>query len=103
MGGGGGTGHVGGAPRISNKVDVWSCGVILYQMLYGRRPFGEGLSQEQVYRDGIVRNARAVEFPAKPAVSAEGKAFISRCLAPRQEDRWDVLTAAGDAYLQLKR
>lgn len=44
-----------------------------------------------------------VEFPSKPPVSAEAKAFISRCLAYRQQDRWDVLTAAADPYLQLKR
>ena len=93
----------GGAPRISNKVDVWSAGVIFFQMLYGRRPFGEGLSQEQVLRDRVVLNARQVDFPARPAVSAEAKAFISRCLAYRQQDRWDVLTAAADPYLQLKR
>jgi len=107
MGGGlaaaGGNANAGAGPRISNKVDVWSAGVIFYQMLYGRRPFGEGLSQEQIFRERVVLNARQVEFPAKPAVSAEAKAFIARCLAYRQQDRWDVLTAAGDAYLQLKR
>ncbi|RYH08154.1 hypothetical protein EON65_41155 [archaeon] len=28
-------------PRISSKVDVWSVGIIFYQMLYGYRPYGE--------------------------------------------------------------
>lgn len=44
-----------------------------------------------------------VQFPSKPSVSAEGKAFLTRCLAYNQEERWDVLTAAADPYLQLKR
>jgi tousled-like kinase len=89
--------------RISNKVDVWSAGVLMYQALFGRRPFGEGQSQEQVLREGVVLRATAVEFPPKPAVSAEAREFVRRCLAYRQEDRWDVLTAAADHYLALKR
>lgn len=44
-----------------------------------------------------------VEFPSKPSVSAEAKAFMTRCLAYSQAERWDVLTAAADPYLQLKR
>lgn len=60
-------------PRISNKVDVWSLGVIMFEMLYGRRPYGAGKSQEHVLRDGDILRARAVEFPAKPSVSEDAK------------------------------
>ena len=60
------------------QVDVWSAGVMLYQMLYGKRPFGEGCSQEKILRDEVMLNARSVAFPAKPSVSAECKDFISK-------------------------
>lgn len=73
-------GNNGHGPRISSKVDVWSVGVIFYQMLYGKRPFGEGKSQESVLRENIMLHARQVHFPTEPKVSDEAKEFISKCL-----------------------
>ena len=61
------------------QVDVWAVGGMLFQMLYGRRPFGEGCSQEEILREEVMLKAKAVAFPAKPAVSAECKDFITRC------------------------
>jgi len=86
-------------PKISSKVDTWSCGVILYQMLYDRKPFGHDQSQEQILHAGTILNAQQVEFPATPKVSAECKEFIKRCLARKQADRPDVSTAAADPYM----
>jgi len=86
-------------PLISSKVDVWSVGVIFYQMLFGKRPFGHNQCQEQLVREDTIINARRVEFPTRPSVSHEAKEFIRRCLTYDQSDRPDVLTAAQDPYL----
>ena len=98
--------EMGGAARISNKVDVWSLGVILYQMLYGGRPFGEGQTQEQIAQQGVIHSlltgARVLAFPAAPKTSPEAKAFIRRCLTPNQDARPDVVTLCADPWLRVK-
>ena len=71
----------------------------------------------------ILRGARSVDFPAKPAVSAEvrdspraaagvlrlthahmqAKAFIRKCLTYNQAERPDVQAAAADPYLSYAK
>ena len=43
--------------------------------------------------------ATEVQFPNKPAVSAEAKNFIRKCLCYRKEDRMDVRLMSSDVYL----
>lgn len=86
-------------PKISNKVDVWSVGVIFFQCLYGRKPFGHNQSQQDILQENTILKATEVQFPSKPVASNEAKAFIRRCLAYRKEDRFDVHQLGSDSYL----
>ena len=89
-------------PKISGKVDVWSVGVIFYEMLYGLKPFGHNMPQEKVLREQVIVKATQVSFPSKPAVSAEGKDFIRRCLEYDQDQRWTAAEALAATYLKQK-
>ena len=90
-------------PKISSKVDVWSAGVILYEMVYGQKPFGHNMPQEKVLSEQIIINATSVNFPSKPQISNECKDFIKKCLEYKQEDRWDVNDACNSTFVTSKR
>ncbi|TKR67403.1 hypothetical protein L596_023560 [Steinernema carpocapsae] len=75
-------------PTICSKVDVWSLGVVFYQILYGKKPFGHEESQKSIYQNKTISKSELV-FPAKPSVSAHAQSFIKRCLQRKREERAD--------------
>ena len=88
--------------NISSKVDIWSCGVILYEMIYNKKPFGNDCSQNKLVKEKIMQNAKIVEFPNNPIISEDCKSFIKHCLAYNQEERYDVFQAMKSSFIQCK-
>uniref|UniRef100_A0A914DBN8 Protein kinase domain-containing protein n=1 Tax=Acrobeloides nanus TaxID=290746 RepID=A0A914DBN8_9BILA len=80
----------GGPPKISSKVDVWSVGVIFYQCIYGKRPFGHEQTQQKILEEKTILKATEVSFPSNPKVSSAAQDFIRRCLQYKKEERADV-------------
>lgn len=54
-------------------MDVWSVGVIFYQCLYGKKPFGHNQSQATILEENTILKATEVQFANKPAVTSEAK------------------------------
>lgn len=48
---------------ITPKVDIWSIGVVYYEMIFGEKPFGDKMSQLRILNEGIMLKATTVNFP----------------------------------------
>lgn len=85
-------------PNHTSQVDIWSAGVVLYQMLFGRKPFGDGMSADAVLQRGTIAQARSVEFPEKPAVSEACKDLVRRCLTYDPHQRPDAAALLNHSF-----
>ena len=102
-------------PTITQKVDVWSVDVVFFDMLYGVKPFGEGMTPSAIVHEKAILCAKEVSFPdelkklksdnlqllrAKGAkVSPDAKNFIRNCLKHSEADRYSVHDACSDRYI----
>lgn len=91
--------------RVDARTDLWSLGVMLYEMLAGERPFRGSSSSEVI---NAIRNDEPVYDGVFPGdISPELRSIIERCLAKKPADRFatanELLESLNDCASRSKR
>ncbi|CAD8050269.1 unnamed protein product [Paramecium sonneborni] len=71
--------------KYSSKCDIWSLGLIMYELLYGLTPWHSQNLVELMNK----LDSKPLSFPLHPYVSDSTKLLIKGCLQIREEKRWN--------------
>lgn len=88
-----------GDNEIDNRSDLYSIGVVLYQILTGRLPF-EGANYNKLLIKVLTENPLPPS-EANPAFPIEAEALVLRALAKAREDRFQSATEMLEALKQV--
>jgi hypothetical protein len=86
----------GHAELIDARSDLYSLGVVFYEMLTGRKPYTGGSAMEVIYKH------KRAELPVIDPQYASYEPILRRLLAKSPEDRFQSARALLDAVAELK-
>ncbi len=101
----------GSGAAVGERADVYSLGVVLYELLAGRSPFDRPAAVAGRLRDKaraliVQRLAGPLPLPAEAAVPATVARLVRRCLEPDPQSRYQYasdLASALDGCRELRR
>ena len=88
---------------INQKVDIWSLGIIVYEMIFGIKPFANNITQIQYIRDKIYNDLKDLNFNIKGnniKISDDCKKFIKGCLEFDINKRFSAEDATKSSFLR---
>jgi len=77
-----------GIREYSSKTDLWSIGILFYQLLFGNVPFF-GLSLNEVYCDIQAKSGENLEFPDCNPISLKSQKLLRNLLQMDPDKRMD--------------
>ncbi len=77
-----------GQTKLGAAADLYSLGVMMYEMLAGRPPFREKNAMRQVLAHYHTPPPPLRDEPGASSVTSETAAIVMRCLAKKPEERW---------------
>jgi calcium-dependent protein kinase len=96
------------APQVCNedygpKCDIWSCGVVLFEVLSGLMPFTDICSSERndmATQANILNENYSFDDPIWNSISDSAKDFVKHLLAYEEKDRPTAEQALGHPFLK---
>lgn len=72
--------------HLDGRSDIFSLGIVLYQMLTGKKPFVEDEERSVMHKIRLVQHVRTHKL--EPSVPRELDRIVERCLRKHPRDRW---------------